>query len=112
MKHGLLMRQKAAVLFEAGLGYKAVSAKLEINRETVRDWSYTWRVLGTKAFCSEQEKHPVYSGSLKLAAVHDRLRGDSVIEVMVRYGIPNRHRLKEWCRAYKNKESSLRCLDG
>ena len=37
MKRGLSLRRKAAELFESGLGYKAVSTELGINRETVRD---------------------------------------------------------------------------
>ena len=88
MKWGLSLRRKAAELFESGLGYKAVSTELGIYRETVRDWSYTWRALGTE---------------LKLAGVADRLNGDSVIDVMERYQIPNRHRIKEWCAQYQKK---------
>lgn len=54
MKWGLSLRRKAAELFESGLGYKAVSTELGINRETVRDWSYTWRALGTEGFVQQK----------------------------------------------------------
>ena len=45
-KEGDSKRLEAAKLFAQGYGYKAVSTELGINRETVRDWSYTWRALG------------------------------------------------------------------
>jgi len=103
MKWGLSLRRKAAELFESGLGYKAVSTELGINRETVRDWSYTWRALGTEGFCAAKDHHPNYPPELKLAVVADRLNGDSVIDIMERYQIPNRHRIKEWCAQYQKK---------
>lgn len=37
-------------MFERGLGYKAVSTQLSINRDTVRDWYAIWRALGTEDF--------------------------------------------------------------
>lgn len=98
------LRIKAAELFESGYGYKAVSTELGVNRETVRDWYIAWRALGTDAFTAEHDsKQPVYSPELKLAAVHDRLEGMDVVDVMTKYQIPNRHRVKEWVRIYKNK---------
>ena len=66
MNWSISLRQRAAELFEKGMGYKAVSSELGINRETVRDWSYTWRV----------------------------------VEVMAKYHILNRYRVKEWVRMY------------
>ena len=107
MNWGLSARKKAAELFESGLGYKAVSTELGINRETVRDWSYTWRALGTEGFCAAKEAHPNYSPELKLAVVADRMNGDSVVDVMHRYQIPNRHRIKEWCALYQKNGPSV-----
>ena len=101
------LRYKAAKLFEQGLGYKAVSSYLGISRETVRDWSYTWRALGSKGLCTSKNSRPVYSSELKLAVVHDRLNGDSVVEVMKRYRIPNRQRVKEWCALYQKGGSDV-----
>lgn len=37
------IREKAYRLFSEGLGYKAVSTKLRINRETVREWGREFR---------------------------------------------------------------------
>lgn len=73
-KEGDSKRLEAAKLFAQGYGYKAVSTELGINRETVRDWSYTWRALGTEGL------H--YLPTIKLAAVHDRQNGLGVVEVM------------------------------
>lgn len=95
------MRSIAADLFEIGMGYKSVAAYLGVNRETVREWSYTWRALGREGLLADVGTHVEYPGEVKLAAVTDRLRGDSMIEVMARYKIPNRNRIKQWCKAYK-----------
>ena len=56
-KEGDSKRLEAAKLFAQGYGYKAVSTELGINRETVRDWSYTWRALGTEGLIKESRKH-------------------------------------------------------
>ncbi len=79
-KEGDSKRLEAAKLFAQGYGYKAVSTELGINRETVRDWSYTWRALGTEGLIKESRKH--YLPTIKLAAVHDRQNGLGVVEVM------------------------------
>lgn len=101
MKWSKETRKRAAELFEQGYGYKAVSTELGINRETVRDWSYTWRALGSEALCKSSEKKESYSAEIKMAVVKDRENGVAVVEVMQRYGIPNRTRIKEWCAAYR-----------
>lgn len=98
-KKGDPKRLEAAKLFAQGYGYKAVSTELGINRETVRDWSYTWRAVGTEGLM--REGRIAYSPEIKLAAVRDRQNGLGVVEVMKKYQIPNRNRLKDWCRAYK-----------
>ena len=96
-------RRKAADLFEQGYGYKAVSTELGVNRETMRDWSYTWRALGSDALCGVDASKESYSPDIKLAAVKDREQGVSVVEVMQRYGILNRNRIKGWCALYREK---------
>lgn len=99
----LSIRKKAAELFEQGYGYKAVSSQLGVNRETIRDWSYTWRALGSDALCKSSNIKESYSPETKLAVVKDRADGVSVVEVMHRYGVPNRTRIKEWCALYRKK---------
>lgn len=99
-----LKRKRAAEMFERGLGYKAVSTQLSINRDTVRDWYAIWRALGTEDFlkCYRSGRRS-YPSELKLAVVHEHLSGKPTVEVMARYGIPSRHRVKEWTRLYKQK---------
>lgn len=93
------LRLRAAELFEQGHGYKAVSTELGVNRETIREWSYTWRALGTEGLLASDRNH--YPSELKLAVVRDRQAGLSVVDVMEKYQINNRNRIKEWCRVYK-----------
>ena len=83
------IKRRAAKLFEQGYGYKAVSTQLGVNRETTRDWSYTWWALGSEVLCGLDEPKS-YSSEVKLAAVKDREKVIPVIEVMQRYGIRNR----------------------
>lgn len=73
------IKRRAAKLFEQGYGYKAVSTQLGVNRETTRDWSYTWRALGSEVLCGLDEPKS-YSSEVKLAAVKDREKGIPVIE--------------------------------
>lgn len=95
------LRKQAAKMFEKGLGYKAVSSELGVNRETVRDWSYTWRALGTDEFLmTHTNECRRYDPETKLAVARDRLGGMSVVEVMSKYRIPNRHRVKDWVGMY------------
>ena len=47
------LRLKALDLFERGFSYKAVARQLQLNPETVREWVYLWRALGSDLY-----KHP------------------------------------------------------
>lgn len=96
-------RERAAELFEQGYGYKAVSSQLGVNQETVRDWSYTWRALGKEQLCKCTGKREYYPPEIKLAVALDRAQGVAVIDVMQRYKIPNRTRIKEWCSLYRKE---------
>lgn len=98
---GAEQRRSAALLFEQGWGYKAVSTELGINRQTVRDWMYAWKALGTEQFCTCSKGHIAYSKEVKLAAVRDRLSGIATVDVMERYGITNRNIVKRWMREFR-----------
>ena len=100
------VRRHAARLFEAGWGYKAVATELGIKQQTARDWSYSWRAVGTERFCSCSNRHTCYSANVKLAVVHDRLNGVPTVDVMDRYGIPNRNIVKRWVSAYRKHGAS------
>lgn len=41
------LRLKALDLFERGFSYKAVAHQLQLSPETVREWVYLWRALGS-----------------------------------------------------------------
>ncbi len=100
---GAEQRRSAALLFEQGWGYKAVSTELGINRQTVRDWMYAWKALGTEQFCTCSKGHIAYSKEVKLAAVRDRLSGIATVDVMERYGITNRNIVKRWMREFRSR---------
>lgn len=93
-------RLKALKLFELGYGYKAVSTKLNVNVETVREWAYEGRALGSDLYKHPEKRPHSYSTEIKLAAVQDRKNGVPVVEVMKRYKIANRHCIREWCSQY------------
>ena len=93
-------RRKAAELFSQGNGYKSVARELGIAAQTVREWEYKWRSLG-EAGLSETRTKRRYSPDIKVAVVHARLDEQlSISEIMKRYGIANRHQVKEWCKLY------------
>lgn len=98
---GAEQRRNAALLFEQGWGYKAVSTGLGINRQAVRDWMYAWKALGTEQFCICSSRHIAYPNVVKLAAVRDRLNGIATVDVMERYGITNRNIAKRWMREFR-----------
>lgn len=97
------LRKRAVELFELGYGYKAVASKLSLKRSTVREWAYTWRALGTDLFLHREKLPTSYSPEVKLAAVKDRLEGIPMAEVMKKYQICNRRRIKAWRTSYAEK---------
>lgn len=103
-----LAKKQAAKMFNLGFGYKAVASQLGLNRETIRDWYCVWRALGEREFLNPSQIRCNYSQKTKNAAVRDRLNGMSVIDVMAKYKIRSRHRIKNWMQAYekskRNKE--------
>ena len=97
-----LQRKQTAKMFERGLGYKATSTQLGINRETVRDWYAIWRALGTEGFLERYRGgRRKYPPELKLTVAREHLAGKSTVEIMEQYGISSRHRIKEWTKKYK-----------
>ena len=91
---------QALILFERGYGYKATASELNLNTETVREWLYTWKALGSDLYKHPEKRPHSYSAEVKLAAVKDRQKGVPTVEVMKRYQVANRHRIKEWCNLY------------
>lgn len=51
---------QALTLFERGYGYKATASELNLNTETVREWLYTWKALGSDLYKHpEKRPHPI-----------------------------------------------------
>lgn len=100
------LRLKALDLFERGFSYKAVAHQLQLSPETVREWVYLWRALGSDLYKHSEKRPRRYSPEVKLAAVKDRLSGVPMIDVMRRYQIANRNRIKEWCVQYAKQGPS------
>lgn len=94
------LRLKALDLFERGYSYKAVAHRLNLSPETVREWVYLWRALGSDLYKHPEKRPHSYSPETKLAAVRDRLNDVPMIDVMRQYQIANRNRVKEWCALY------------
>lgn len=76
---------QALTLFERGYGYKATASELNLNTETVREWLYTWKALGSDLYKHPEKRPRSYSAEVKLAAVKDRQKGVPTVEVMKRY---------------------------
>lgn len=103
LESNLTAKQQAAELFEKGYGYKAISSQLGLNQETVRDWAYTWRALGTQELLRQFEGKPFYPPKVKIAVAKDRIAGMNTIKVMKKHKIHSRQLVKRWTAAYKEK---------
>ena len=86
---------QALTLFERGYGYKATASELNLNTETVRERLYTWKALGSDLYKHPEKRPHSYSAEVKLAAVKDHQKGVPTVEVMKRYQVANRHRIKD-----------------
>ncbi len=100
------LRLKALDLFERGFSYKAVARQLQLNPETVREWVYLWRALGSDLYKHPEKRPHRYSPEVKLAAIKDRLNGVPMIDIMRRYQIASRNRIKSWCAQYAKQGPS------
>lgn len=97
------IRERAADLFEKGLGYKAVATELGLSREATREWSYAWRALGREGLLTMGHRRN-YSPETKLAVARARVdEGVGVVEAMSRFQIVNRRQVNSWCRQYEKK---------
>lgn len=95
-------RAQAADLFEAGVGFKAVAARLGVPRDTVREWACKYRSLGREELCAPRRIRRSYAPELKLAAARAHVEeGLSAAEVMERFGVANRRQIKDWSALYK-----------
>lgn len=97
----LTLRKQALECFKAGKSFHATSSLLGLNRETVRQWLYSYRLRGEEGFMSEVRTHKTYSYETKIAAVKDFYeQGLSKFEVLEKYQIKSIAVLKAWFRLF------------
>lgn len=97
----LTLRKQALECFKAGKSFHATSSLLGLNRETVRQWLYCYRLRDEEGFMSEFRKHKTYSYETKIAAVKDFYeQGLSKFKVLEKYQIKSIAVLKAWFRLF------------
>ena len=97
----LTLRRRALECFKSGRSFHSTSSLLGLNRETVRQWLYSYRLRGEEGFMSEVKKRKTYSYETKIAAVKDYYeQGLSKFEVLAKYQITNIAVLKAWLRLF------------
>ena len=103
MRWGPKVRERAADLFEQGLGYKAVATELGLSREVTREWSYAWRAMGRDGLRTMGCRRS-YSPEVKLAAARARIEeGAGMVETMERFQVVNRRQVATWCHLYEKE---------
>ena len=100
------LRLKALDLFERGFSYKAVAHQLHLCHLRVLYCVYLWRAWCYYIYKHHEKRPRRYSPEVKLAAVKDHLSGVPMIDVMRRYQIANRNRIKDWCVQYAKQGPS------
>lgn len=68
LKHGRFLRERAAELFELGLGYKSVARELGISPRVVRKRRQTYRAVGRGGLLNMGRTNARYDHGTKVAA--------------------------------------------
>lgn len=101
-RYGREMRARAAVLFEAGLGFELAAKKLDVPAPAVRKWLYAYRATGRKGLIGMGESRRTYDMKTKLAVARAVVDGGMPrSEAMARFGIAAATSLDRWCRLYR-----------
>lgn len=102
LRHDRSLRERAAEMFERGLGYGSVARGLGVPAEAVRNWQKTYRATGRDGLLKMGEKHARYDFETKVAAARAVVDdGMAKPEAMERFGIASATPLKQWCRLYR-----------
>lgn len=87
-------------LLDEGWGYKSIAAEIGVPKNTVRSWTYAYRVFGKETLLNG--KHITYTQEQKLEAVRLFLdEGMTKPEIMERMGIKCKSALDRWVRDYR-----------
>jgi len=102
-------RRAAVRLFEAGLGYRVVAARLGVSGSAVARLRDRWSLRGTGALVSKQRGR-VYSFEFKLEVVRRFVAGEATaIELAREYGLSSPKTVQKWVAAFRREgEDALR----
>ena len=101
MRWSIVMKKRAADLFDQGVGFKAAATRLGIAQDTVREWACVYKALGREGLCARGVRRS-YAPEVKLAAARARVdEGLLVVDVMARFGVANRRQIKDWSALYE-----------
>lgn len=93
---------EAARLHDAGLGRRAIGARLGVPHATVRKWLDKYRAGGTELLLKMGGKQTRYDYGTKVAAASAVVDGGMAKpEAMARFGIASASPLDRWCRLYR-----------
>ena len=95
-------RSKAAELYDAGNGVKAISSLIGVPYEAVRKWIDTYRSVGIEGLTDMGKKNAVYSYETKAAAARAVVdEGMTRAEAMARFGVASEAPISRWVKAYR-----------
>lgn len=102
LRHDRSTRERAAEMFESGLGYRSVARALGVPAEAVRDWLGKYRATGRDGLLAMGGRQARYDFETKVAAASAVVDGGMAKpEAMERFGIASATPLKRWCRLYR-----------
>ena len=102
VKHDVETRQRAAELFDSGMGCRAASRALSVPRGTVRQWQRIYRAFGSEVLLTMDVEQARYTYEQKVAAASAVVDGGATkAEAMAEFGIMSMAPLDRWCRLYR-----------
>ena len=102
LRHDRSLRERAAGMFERGLGYRSVARGLGAPAEAARNWQETYRATGRGGLLAMGGRQAGYDFETKLAAARAVVDGGMAKpEATGRFGIASATPPKQWCRLYR-----------
>lgn len=104
------LREKAALLFSQGVGYRAVARVLDLSENTVRDWRRYWRAGKFKPVLPR--RNYLWPEETKAKVIKMRKEGASWKTVLRETGV-SAATAQKWIRdAERRKEQSAEAKEG
>ncbi|WP_270472331.1 helix-turn-helix domain-containing protein [Collinsella intestinalis] len=101
-RYGEALLLEAARLHDAGLGRRAIGARLGVPHATVRKWLDKYRAGGTELLLKMGGKQARYDYETKVAAASAVVDGGmGKPEAMGRFGLASMKPLESWIRLYR-----------